>query len=79
MFAKNMRSLLTIFVLGSCVCYGDEYRYHLMATTELKERVFDKNGKETMIVFSKKPDLGARQILNQLLRLKGIHGTNDVQ
>ena len=70
-----MKYLFTTLILTTCVCHSDEYRYNLIATTGLQERVLDKNDKDTTIVFSKKSNPKARHILSALITLQGIHGT----
>lgn len=71
-----MKSLFAALFFATCGhAVADEYRYHLIATTGLQERVFDQQGKETTIVFSKDSDSEARFILEKLLELGGINGT----
>lgn len=71
-----MKALLaTLFFVTCSYAVADEYRYHLMATTGLQERVFDQKGKETTIVFSKDSDPEARFILEKIRELGGINGT----
>jgi hypothetical protein len=48
--------IIALVCLGSKLVVADEYRYNLMVTTGLQECVFDHDGKETTIVFSKKSD-----------------------
>lgn len=70
-----MKLVVTIlFCVGSTFVLADEYRYNLMVTTGLQERVFDQEGKETTIAFSKKSDEEALFVLTQLTGLGGING-----
>ncbi len=71
---------LRIIILSYLLCTfvsADEYRYDLMVTTGLQERVFDEEGKATMVSFSKKSNAKALFILSKILRLGGISGTKD--
>jgi len=73
--------LLTLLLL-SFYCHAavaDEFRYNLMVTTGLQERVFDKDGSETTIVFSKKSNEEARFLLTRILELGGISGTKGME
>lgn len=71
-----MKRLIVIVV---CLHVGwaaaDDYRYNLMASTGLQERVFDQEGKETTIVFSDESNPEARFLLTKILELGGISGT----
>jgi hypothetical protein len=81
MKTKLLLSTLTLGLLaGTGLLRADggavaEYRYHLMATTGLQEAVFDKEGKETTIVFSRASNPEARFLLEKLVELDGINGT----
>lgn len=71
-----MKSLFGAIFFATCAsAAADEYRYNLMATTGIQERVFDQQGKGTTIVFSKGSDPEARFILDKILELGGINGT----
>ena len=71
--------IIALVCLGSKLVVADEYRYNLMVTTGLQECVFDHDGKETTIVFSKKSDAEARFILTKILELGGINGTKGME
>ena len=71
-----MKLLTIVFIVLQCSwALSGEYRYDQMATTGLQERVFDKEGKETTIVFSKDSYPKARFLLSKILGLGGISGT----
>ena len=73
---------LIIVAILCFVCHwaeADEYRYNLMVTTGLQERVFDQDGAETTIVFSKKSNEEARFLLTMILELGGINGTKGME
>ncbi len=75
-----MKLLITIVLcFVSTFVLADEYRYNLMVTTGLQERVFDQAGKETTILFSGKSDEEARFVLTQILELGGINGTKGAE
>ncbi len=67
--------LLLIACLAGPFAFAEEYRYNLMVTTGLQQRIFDQRGKETTIVFSEESDQEARFVLSQILELGGINGT----
>lgn len=74
--SQKMKSLFAALFFATCACaVAEEYRYHLKATTGLQECVFDQQGKEATIVFSKDSDSEARFILEKILELGGINGT----
>jgi hypothetical protein len=70
---------IALVCLGSQVVTAGEYRYNLMATTGLQERLFDKHDEETTIVFSKESDAEGRFILTKILELGGINGTKGME
>lgn len=77
---KNMKFiLLTLACIGSNLAEADDYRYNLMVTTGLQERVFDKAEEETTIVFSQNSNAEARFILTTILELGGINGTKGME
>ena len=69
------RLLIAMLGLLPASMLAGEYRYTLMATTGLQERIIDKNGVETMISFSADSDPQSRFVLGKILDLGGIHGT----
>ena len=71
--------MIVLSCLGSTFVLADEYRYNLMATTGLQERVFDQDGKETTINFSEKSDAEALFVLSKILELGGINGTKGAE
>ena len=71
-----MKRLVLITLCLSCgASLADEYRYKQMVTTGLQERIFDKNGKGTTIVFSKESNAEAIFLLRSIIGLGGIGGT----
>jgi hypothetical protein len=73
---------LIIVAILCFICHwavADEYRYNFMVTNGLQERVFDRDGAETTIVFSKKSNEEARFLLTMILELGGINGTKGVE
>lgn len=69
--------LLTVAMLFLCyhIAVADEYRFELMVTTGMGQRVFNRNGAEKTIVFSKKSNKEASFLLTKILELEGINGT----
>ena len=74
---RKMKRLLIIAMLCllSASVWAEEYRYSVMATTGVPERIFEGNGKETLIRFTGDSDPQARFMLRKILDLGGINGT----
>lgn len=66
---------MTLWLLSACLATSAPFRYDLMATTGLQERLLDPAGKETTIMFSDKSDPEALWVLRQLTQLDGVSGT----
>ncbi len=80
LFTQRMNSLIVVLLCLSCAfTVADEYRYNLMVTTGLQERVFDQEGKETTIILSKKSDAEARFFLTKIQEPGGINGTKGLE
>jgi hypothetical protein len=67
--------LITLSLLCGTV-FAENYRYKILATTGLAEQVFDTEGKQTTIIFSRKSNEEARFVLSKILDLD-ISGTKN--
>ena len=67
--------LITISLLCESV-FAEEYRYTHLAVTGLTRAVFDKEDKQTTIVFSRESNEEARFVLSKILDL-GVSGTKN--